>query len=335
MEFALVHVVSDRATHNFPRWHNERRARPHARSVREWFGPHVNRAMTQLEDAWVAADLSQEDGVDASTSTPPSMEYFQVDLADESLLPQDPSRTFLDRISSAAVSVRDNLQPQGDVHNDDTVTQRALNILTSLPIIALGWNMRSKLSTSEGRSYANSVIAVGLAATAYHVSWGKLRTTTARKLDYYAISYSSAKMLRALWPGKATERMERAMHCITPFRPFWVSSVGALAMQAEFVRLGTKNEALRPALKRHLAAAVASGFAFATEDILAERAGFIGKHLHSLWHLTSTYGLWTIGELVEHKEQMRNLAAARSAGLYDSAASLKDLQYVSSGKGTV
>jgi hypothetical protein len=100
-------------------------------------------------------------------------------------------------------------------------------------------------------------------------------------------------------------------------------------MQVEFVRLAAKHESLRPALKRHLCAGVASGMAFATEDVLAENAGFLGKHMHSMWHLASTTTLLTIGELVQHKEHVRGFAAARSAGLFDSATSLNGLQYAS------
>ncbi len=323
MEFALLPAGRDRA--NVGPIRQRPRPHPNARSsVRQWIGAHLHHAIIQLEDAWVAEELRQEEGRQVEET---SFDHFAVDL-DQGLMMPPSSRPFLERIADAAVSVRDNLQPQGDVPNDSTKTQRALNILTSLPICLLGLDLRGKVRTAEGRSYANSVIVVGLAATLYHASWGRVRRTT-RKLDYYAISYSSAKLLRALWPGEAAKRAEHVMHCVTPFRPFWISTVGATAMQAEFVRLAAKHESLRPALRRHLGAAVASGLAFASEDIFAENSGFVGKHMHSLWHLASTYGLWTIGELVQHKEHVRGFAATRSARLFDSATSLNDLQYAS------
>lgn len=281
--------------------------------------------MTQLEDAWVAEELRREGGGVAG-ELDVALENF-----DRGTELTSASRPLLERIADAAVSVRDNLQPQGDVPDDSTNTQRALNIATSLPIVLLGVRLRGKVKTNEGMSYANSVVAVGMAATLYHSSWGGVRRIT-RKLDYYAISYCSAKLVRALWPGETSKRAEHVMHCITPFRPFWVSSAGAAAMQVEFVRLAAKHESLRPALKRHLCAGVASGMAFATEDVLAENAGFLGKHMHSLWHLASTTTLLTIGELVQHKEHVRGFAAARSAGLFDSATSLNGLQYASKDK---
>lgn len=45
------------------------------------------------------------------------------------------------------VCVRDQIQPQGDSHNDDSLDQRVLNVVTSLPFLALGgYMMRCVLS---------------------------------------------------------------------------------------------------------------------------------------------------------------------------------------------
>ena len=359
MEFALIHSVTDRGRPvNFPKL-----------TARTQMVPQFT-AMRKLQDvlhtSWVEADLRSDREEELSQNAESSIEsinrlasttaFCEDDDASSTASTRRPVHppvrqprgilvgwtgaqrpstppSFVDRIAGAAVSIRDNIQPQGDVHNDDTLTQRALNVVTSLPIIAIGYHLRKKVTSPEGISYANSMVAVGAAATAYHCSWGRFRTTVARKLDYYAISYSSAKLVRALWPGEVTKKAERVMHCVTPFRPFWLSTACALAMQAEFVRLGVKNEALRPALRAHGAAAAISGVAFACEDVLAEhpRAGAAGKHMHSLWHLASAYGLWTVGALVKHKEQMRAFASGGSV-LYDSAASLQDLQYRAAGK---
>lgn len=324
MEFALIHSVTDRGRPvNFPKSTARTQMVPQFTAVRK--------LQDVLHTSWVEADLRSDREEELSQNAESSIESINR-LASTTAFCEDDdassTASFVDRFAGAAVSIRDNIQPQGDVHNDDTLTQRALNVVTSLPIIAIGYHLRKKVTSPEGISYANSMVAVGAAATAYHCSWGRFRTTVARKLDYYAISYSSAKLVRALWPGEVTKKAERVMHCVTPFRPFWVSTACALAMQAEFVRLGVKNEALRPALRAHGAAAAISGVAFACEDVLAEhpRAGAAGKHMHSLWHLASAYGLWTVGALVKHKEQMRAFASGGSV-LYDSAASLQDLQY--------
>jgi len=332
MEFALIRSVSDRGPVNGPKL----TAKLRTRMVPPQFTA-VRTLQDVLHTSWVEADLRSDreelnhhhqnaESSIASINSLASTTDFEDDDASS-------TASWKDRLAGAAVSIRDNIQPQGDVHNDDTLTQRALNVVTSLPIIAIGYHLRKKVTSPEGISYANSMVAVGAAATAYHCSWGRFRTTVARKLDYYAISYNCAKLVRVLWPGEATKKAERVMLCVTPFRPFWVSTACALAMQAEFVRLGVKNEALRPALRAHGAAAAISGVAFACEDVLAEhpRAGAAGKHMHSLWHLAAAYGLWTVGALVKHKEQMRAFASGGSV-LYDSAASLRDLQYRASGK---
>jgi len=130
-------------------------------------------------------------------------------------------------------------------------------------------------------------------------------------------------MVRALWPSDNVKRLERSVRCLIPFKPFFVSTGYALAMQAEFIRLGLKHRSLHPSLRGHVAAATSGALAFASEEILADRVGF--KHMHSLWHLFSAYGLMTVGSLISHKEKVRALQAARN--MHDSAASLPDLCY--------
>ena len=96
--------------------------------------------MTQLEDAWVAEELRREGGGVAG-ELDVALENF-----DRGTELTSASRPLLERIADAAVSVRDNLQPQGDVPNDSTNTQRALNIATSLPIVLLGVRLRGKVN---------------------------------------------------------------------------------------------------------------------------------------------------------------------------------------------
>jgi len=202
--------------------------------------------------------------------------------------------------------------------------QRVLNVVTSLPFFAVGIIMRRRLSSPEGKAYGNSMIAVGAAATMYHATSGSLRTL-ARKFDYYAIAHASGKMARAIWPQSTTvKNLEKASWLVTPFKPFFVSTGYALAMQAEFLRLGTKDDSLKPHLFGHGITAAAGIFAFSMEEILDEHIGF--KHMHSLWHCLSAYGVYTVGKLVEYKEESRFGSYQR---IHDSALSLVDLDKVS------
>lgn len=58
--------------------------------------------------------------------------------------------------------------------------------------------------TPEGRHHARSMMAVGVAATLYHASSGAARRW-ARKLDYWAIAYTSSTMVG--WPGACVRRL--------------------------------------------------------------------------------------------------------------------------------
>jgi hypothetical protein len=44
-------------------------------------------------------------------------------------------------LGSMVLRVGDMLQPQGEAHGDATLGERAANVLTSLPFLALGWHM--------------------------------------------------------------------------------------------------------------------------------------------------------------------------------------------------
>lgn len=230
-----------------------------------------------------------------------------------------------------AAAVGDMLQPQGDTFNDHCVDQRVVNILTCAPFFAVGAHMLRRHKTPEGRNYAYSMLAVGGAATAYHISSGMPRRVF-RKLDYYSIAVSSVFMMKALWPQKTwLKHGLRFTTLAIPFKPFVVSTAHTLAMQAEFARQAAKHKSIRPHFKLHTAAAAASAVAFALEDVLLER-GF--GHVHGIWHCLAAFGVATTGALVEHKEQLRLGLAAGGKGpgktgmnlaCHDSVGSLESL----------
>lgn len=57
-------------------------------------------------------------------------------------------------------------------------------------------------SSAEGVQFGASLLAVGVAATAYHVSSGRLRKHL-RKLDYWSISLCTTAAVRAALPAKS------------------------------------------------------------------------------------------------------------------------------------
>ncbi len=283
-----------------------------------------------IHESWIQQDrlLSPEDEClsdQLSSSTeysPLSLGLADCSMSDGDVL--DGHKTLQEKILSAGVRIRDQIQPQGDCPNDDSRGQRILNVVTSLPFFAVGMIMRRRLSSPEGIAYGNSMLLVGAAATMYHATSGSLRTL-ARKFDYYAIAHASGKMARAIWPQSATVKyIEKTSWFVTPFKPFFVSTGFALAMQAEFLRLGSQDDSLKPHLFGHGVTAAAGIFAFSMEEVLDDYVGF--KHMHSLWHCLSAYGVYTVGKLIEYKEESRFGPHQR---IHDSALSLVDLDKVS------
>lgn len=215
------------------------------------------------------------------------------------------------------VRVADHMEPQGEAGNDHTKTQRVLNVLTSLPFLALGAYMMKKHTSVQGKMYAKSMIGVGFSALLYHATQGKMRSV-ARKLDYYSISLASGRMVRALWPeSQAVKQIVRGSLLAIPFRPFIISTAYTLVMQAEFIRQGLQYEKLRPSLIGHAGTAAVGVCAFALEDIMINK-GFL--HTHSMWHCLSAYSVYTTSKLVQHKEQ-RSMKA-----MHDSVLSLTELE---------
>jgi hypothetical protein len=194
------------------------------------------------------------------------------------------------------------LHPQGVTHNDNTMTQRTMNIVTSLPLLAIGFRMLHRHRSAEGQQFALSMMAVGAAATAYHASSGRSRKVL-RKLDYWTIAASSSAMMKALWADrKWAQKVFTAALCLVPFRPFHVSAAHTVLMQGEFARMAVKNENIRPHFRRHLVAASAGAVAFLGEDFFSDR-GF--GHVHALWHILAAASVLSAGALIEHKEDMR------------------------------
>lgn len=209
-----------------------------------------------------------------------------------------------------AVRVGSSVQPQGTSHNDDSLSQRIINVVTSIPFISLGYAILKRTNTAEGKQYGNSMLAVGAAATLYHASSGSFRPI-ARKIDYWTIAVSSTYMVKATVApeNKFLKRLLHASLLAVPFRPLTVSTLSTLAMQAEFARQALSYKSMRPHLKKHLVASAASGVAFALEDTLADR-GF--GHVHGIWHLLATAGVATINPLLDHKENLRGMSPASS-----------------------
>ncbi|DBB16865.1 TPA: hypothetical protein ACH3X3_015101 [Trebouxia sp. C0006] len=90
--------------------------------------------------------------------------------------------------------------------------------------------------SAAGVQFGASLLGVGLAATAYHASSGKLRKHL-RKLDYWSISLSTTAAVRAALPAKSQARARLSsigLLALVPFQPSAVTAINASIAQVEF-----------------------------------------------------------------------------------------------------
>ena len=71
-------------------------------------------------------------------------------------------------------------------------------------------------SSPEGVQFGASLLGVGIAATAYHLSSGRLRKHL-RKLDYWSISLCTTAAVRAALPAKSQVQFAVATATLTCF----------------------------------------------------------------------------------------------------------------------
>ncbi|KAK9835265.1 hypothetical protein WJX84_012011 [Apatococcus fuscideae] len=94
-----------------------------------------------------------------------------------------------------------SLKPQGPGCNDSSLRERVVNVATSLPFLAVGRHELGQSKNSDRKIYGLSMLAVGLAATAYHCSSGSIRKAF-RRADYWTIALASSRLARVVHGGK-------------------------------------------------------------------------------------------------------------------------------------
>ncbi|KAK9917956.1 hypothetical protein WJX75_000043 [Coccomyxa subellipsoidea] len=156
--------------------------------------------------------------------------------------------------SAARQQLADLAHPKGPGTCDHNAAERGINILTSLPFFALGWQAYRQGKSEESRLWGASIMGVGAGAVAFHASSGNTRHW-GRKLDYWVISLSTAALTRAVYP-KVSSHKTAASLLLTPMQPLAVTSLNAAAMELEFLKQARKNPELRPAHRLHMATTV-------------------------------------------------------------------------------
>lgn len=91
-------------------------------------------------------------------------------------------------VASVVEVVGGNLNPKGDPGIcDRNPLDRFLNVLTSVPFIAVGLSQFRRRSSPEGKAYSASLLAVGASAIAYHSAPPGRAKSITRRLDYWSV----------------------------------------------------------------------------------------------------------------------------------------------------
>lgn len=226
--------------------------------------------------------------------------------------PSSLSDAFLGGATSLASALHGQLRPNGPGIVEEH--SKLLNILTSLPYVALGWGIVRQCESTEAKAYGYSVMGVGAGAMVFHLTDGRSgpERIWARRLDYWTIAAATAAMMRAVFP-QAQGRARTAAVAAIPFQPFSVSAGNIAAMEVEYfkrARAPGADAKLRRAHALHAGAVGIGTTCFFLEDLMPHVPG-----LHSAWHCLSAVALATTGDLLKDVEKSRGIGGGAAADL--------------------
>ncbi|CAA3023542.1 Hypothetical predicted protein [Olea europaea subsp. europaea] len=178
----------------------------------------------------------------------------------------------------------------GCVNGDKHLAETVVNVLTSLPFIALGFQAPRK--NLNCKLYANSLIGVGIASSVYHASRGKLRRYL-RWADYTMIATATVCLSRAL-RNENPKLLMAASAFFLPIQPLMVSAVHTGIMEVAFAKRAFQDPDLRMAHNMHKMSSLLGGALFVADDIFPET-----PFLHAGWHLAAAVGVSTCSKLLD------------------------------------
>eukprot|EP00210_Caulerpa_lentillifera_P002659 g2539.t1 len=187
-------------------------------------------------------------------------------------------------------------RPKGPGTCDHNETERAANVITSLPFFLVGIQTIRKRKSSAGKLYGGSIVGVGLASTLFHGSKGRWKELS-RKVDYWTCAISATCLSKAIFP-KIPPFVIGVSLGLTPFCPFLVASANTLAMELEFRKRSLTNERLKSTHIRHNISCLTGVSLFYWEDKKPQI-----PMTHAAWHIVSSFALASTNHLLENVEQ--------------------------------
>ncbi|XP_068664081.1 uncharacterized protein [Aristolochia californica] len=177
-----------------------------------------------------------------------------------------------------------------NIQGDHSFAETIVNVLTSLPFIALG--IQTPRKTLNSAMYANSLIGVGVASSLYHVSRGEVRKYL-RWADYMMIATTTVCLSRAL-RIENPKLLMAASALFLPFQPLMVSAVHTGLMEVAFAKRALMKPELRMAHNLHKMSSLLGGALFIADDVFPET-----PYIHAAWHLAAAVGVGTCNKLLE------------------------------------
>ncbi|KAJ0763653.1 hypothetical protein HanPI659440_Chr08g0283451 [Helianthus annuus] len=178
----------------------------------------------------------------------------------------------------------------GCMHGDRHLGERIVNVLTSIPFIAVG--IQAPRKNLNSKLYANSLIGVGIASSMYHSSKGRWRKYL-RWADYTMIATATVCLSRALRDENPKLLMAASALCL-PIQPLMVSAVHTGMMEVAFARRAVENPELKLVHNVHKMSALLGGAFFVADDLFPEI-----PYLHAGWHLAAAIGVGACNKLLE------------------------------------
>ncbi|XP_057777493.1 uncharacterized protein LOC130995977 [Salvia miltiorrhiza] len=175
-------------------------------------------------------------------------------------------------------------------NGDRSLAERVVNVLTSLPFIALG--IQAPRKNLNCKIYANSLIGVGVASGLYHASRGRWRKYL-RWADYTMIATSTVCLTRAL-RNENSKLLMATSALFLPIQPVMVTTVHTGLMEVAFAKRAVEDPDLKVAHNVHKMSSIIGGALFICEDYFPET-----QYLHAAWHLAAAVGVGTCNKLLE------------------------------------
>jgi hypothetical protein len=152
----------------------------------------------------------------------------------------------------AISAISGQIKPSGAPGCDFNPLDRTINVITSLPYVAVGYHNVRKRHTFAGKAFGLGVMCCGVAAAVFHATPpGKLRQFT-RRVDYWTIAVTATCLTRAVYQN-VHPFITTLSYCLVPFEPFKLSMGNTMYVEFAYLQRALQKKHMMKAFIRHAA----------------------------------------------------------------------------------